>query len=205
MYNQAKSCVKHFGTLSDFFKCDVGLLQGEVLSPILFSLFLNDIEMYLQADANAGITLDQLSIYLLMFADDAVIFSETIEGLQESLNNLKQYCDKWNLSVNIDKTEIMVFRKGGVLSQNETWTFDSNEIEIVNNFNYLGVVLSSGGSYVKATNTLAGKALKAINSLMAITKEKEVPIDIMLSLFYSFVGPILNYGCEVWGFERQII
>ena len=202
MYNQAKSCVKHFGTLSDFFKCDVGLLQGEVLSPILFSLFLNDIEMYLQADANAGITLDQLSIYLLIFADDAVIFSETIEGLQESLNNLKQYCDKWNLSVNIDKTKIMVFRKGGVLSQNETWTFDNNEIEIVNNFNYLGVVLSSGGSYVKATNTLAGKALKAINSLMAITKEKEVPIDIMLSLFDSFVGPILNYGCEVWGFAR---
>ena len=88
MYNQAKSCVKHFGTLSDFFKCDVGLLQGEVLSPILFSLFLNDIEMYLQANANAGITLDQLSIYLLMFADDAVIFSETIEGLQESLNTV---------------------------------------------------------------------------------------------------------------------
>ena len=98
-----------------------------------------------------------------MFADDVVIFSETAEGLQESLNNLKQYCDKWNLSVNIEKTKIMVFRKGGVLSQNETWTFDNNEIEIVNNSNYLGVVLSSGGSYVKATNTLAGKALKAIN------------------------------------------
>ena len=70
------------------------MLQEEVLSPILFSLFLNYIEMYLQADANAGITQDQLSIYLLMFSDDAVIFSETIEGLQESLNNLKQYCDK---------------------------------------------------------------------------------------------------------------
>ena len=202
MYNQAKSCVKYFGTLSDFFKCDVGLLQGEVLLPILFSLFLNDIEMYLQAGANAGITLNQLSIYLLMFADDAVIFSETIEELQESLNNLKQYCDKWNLSVNIDKTKIVVFRKGEVLSQNETWTFDNNEIEIVNNFNYLGVVLSSGGSYVKATNTLAGKALKAINSLMAITKEKEVPIDIILSLFDSFVRPILNYGCEVWVLAR---
>ena len=66
----------------------------------------------------------------------------------------------------------------------------------------MGVVLSSGGSYVKATNTLAGKSLKAISSLMAMTKEKEVPIDIMFSLFDSFVGPILNYGCEVWGFAR---
>ena len=40
----------------------------------------------------------------------------------------------------------------------------NNEIEIVNNFNCLGLVLSSGGSYVKATNTFAGKSLKAINS-----------------------------------------
>ena len=37
---------------------------------------------------------------------------------------------------------------------------------------------------------------------MAVTKEKEVPIDIMFSLFDSFVGPISNYGCEVWGFAR---
>ena len=37
---------------------------------------------------------------------------------------------------------------------------------------------------------------------MAITKEKEVPIDIMFSLFDSFFDPILNYGCEVWGFAR---
>ena len=59
-----------------------------------------------------------MSIYLLLFADDAVIFSETIEGLQESLNNLAWYCDKWNLTVNIDKTKIMVFRKGAALNKN---------------------------------------------------------------------------------------
>ena len=74
MYSQAKSCVRHFGSLSDFFKCDVGLLQGEIISPILFSLFLADFETFLQIDADAGITLEQISIYLLMFADDAELF-----------------------------------------------------------------------------------------------------------------------------------
>ena len=67
------------------------MLQGEVLSPFLFSLFLNDLELYLQQDQNAGLTLEQLSIYLLLFADDAVLFSDTIEGLQFSLNNLESY------------------------------------------------------------------------------------------------------------------
>ena len=65
-----------------------------------------------------------------------------MEELQESLNNLKQYCNKWNLSVSSENNH-MDFRKGEALSRNATWTLDNNEIEIVNNFNYLGVVLSS--------------------------------------------------------------
>ena len=60
-------------TLSDFFRSDVGLMQGEVISPFLFSLFINDLEGHLQQNPNAPITLDQLSIYLLLFAHDAVI------------------------------------------------------------------------------------------------------------------------------------
>ena len=80
MYNSIKCCVKHLNNLSDFFECEMGLLQGEILSPILFSLFLNDIEMCFQENPNEGISIDQLSIYLLLFADDAVIMSETAEG-----------------------------------------------------------------------------------------------------------------------------
>ena len=51
------------------------------------------------------------------------------------------------------------------LSSKEKWTYAGEEIEIVSSFNYLGIVLSSGGAFIKATNTLAGKALKAMNSL----------------------------------------
>ena len=200
MYSEVKLQVKHMGSLSDLFSSKVGLLQGEITSPIMFSLFINDIEFNLQNGINAGITLDQLSIYLLLFADDAVIFSETIEGLQESLNNLESYCDKWNLTVNIDKTKIMVFRKGGALSKKCKWTYKEKEIEIVSNFNYLGIVMSSGGSLIPATNTLYGKATRAMNSLFCITKDMDVPINVMFKLFDAYVLSILNYNCEVWGF-----
>ena len=200
IYSDVKSCVKNFGSISEFFDSNVGLLQGEVISPFLFSLFINDLEIYLHENPNATISLDQLSLYLLLFADDAVIFSESVEGLQTSLDSLESYCKKWNLQVNISKTKIMVFRKGGNLRQNEKWTYAGENIEIVSNFNYLGIVLSSGGSFVKATNTLVGKALKAMHALLSITKEMQVPVKIMFNLFDSFVGSILNYSCEVWGF-----
>ena len=48
MYSEVKLCVKHLGSLSDFFSSDIGLFQGEITSPIMFSLFLNDIELHLQ-------------------------------------------------------------------------------------------------------------------------------------------------------------
>ena len=54
----------------------------------MFSIFLNDIEMQLAQGDNECITMKQLSVYLLLFADDAVIFSETPSGLQNLLITL---------------------------------------------------------------------------------------------------------------------
>ena len=61
----------------------------------------------------------------------------------------------WNLTVNIPKTKIVVFRKGGILSHHDHWFYSGQEIEIVNSFTYLGVVFSSGGSFMLNTKTLS--------------------------------------------------
>ena len=59
------------------------------MSPFLFSLFIDDIETHLQEGINDGINLEQLQLYLLLFADDAVLFSETREGLQNENVSVK--------------------------------------------------------------------------------------------------------------------
>ena len=169
LYNDVSLRVKCLTSLTDVFSCDIGLLQGEIMSPILFSLFLNDVEMQRSKGGNEGITIDQSSIYLLLFADDAVIFSETREGLQKSLDNFEIYCKKWNLTVNVEKTKVVVFRKGGILARNEIWSYNGQVIETVAAFNYLGIVLSSGGSFIQATKTLADKGIKAMHNLFDIT------------------------------------
>ena len=60
MYENIKLRVKHVSSLSDLFSCDVGLLQGEIISPFLFALFINDIELNLQENLNDGICVEQL-------------------------------------------------------------------------------------------------------------------------------------------------
>ena len=70
-----------------------GLLQREnnlIYNALFFS---NDIELHLHSYLNLGITIEQLSIYILLFADDAVILSETAECLHSSLDNLHSYCE----------------------------------------------------------------------------------------------------------------
>ena len=89
----------------------------------------------------------ELSLFLLMYADDIFIFSETITGLQTMLDTLYDYTSKWSLSVNINKTKIVVFRKGGVVHLNEKWYYNNQEIEIVDQFTYLGVLLNFNGKY----------------------------------------------------------
>ena len=115
MYEAIKLRVKCFNSLSDLYTCNVGLLQGEIMSPFLFSFFLAGIEAHVQENINDGIDLKQLQLYLLLFADVAVLFSETRECLQHNIDNLDTYCQKWNLTVNVEKTKIVVFRKGGAL------------------------------------------------------------------------------------------
>ena len=202
LYANIKLRVKCFNTLSDLYTGDVGLLQGEIMSPFLFSLFLDDIETHLQEGMNDGINLEQLQLYILLFADDAVLFSETREGLQNELNNLESYCKKWNLTVNVDKTKIVVFKKGGALGHRDHWFYGGQEVEIVNQFTYLGVVFSSGGSFMQNSKTLAGKALRAMHQLWQLLKEVEYPVHICFNLFDSLVASVLNYGSEIWGFMQ---
>jgi hypothetical protein len=114
---------------------------------------------------------------------------------------LFEYCTKWNITVNVDKTNIVIFHKGR-LKKGYNWVNNNNALEIVNNFNYLGIVMSSSGAFIQATNTLSAKALRAMKSLFTITKSLNVPVKIMFYLYDAYVALILNYGKEMWGFTK---
>ena len=74
----------------------MGLKQGYQLSPMLFSLFLNDMEYEL----NGGVYAAGQNIKILLFADDAVILALHPGTLQKMINIFQTYCETWNLTVN---------------------------------------------------------------------------------------------------------
>ena len=66
----------------------MGLKQGEVISPMLFSLFIEDLELFLQNDQRSGLSLDEITFILMLFADDMVILGKDRDDLQKSLDRL---------------------------------------------------------------------------------------------------------------------
>ena len=128
---------------------------------MLFSLYLNDIEEQFINLGLDGIDVDMFKIFVLLYADDIVIFANTQKQLQNSLDLLLEYCNKWKLTINVSKTKVMVFRKGGVLPRNLVFYYNGVVLEIVKEFKYLGIVFTSGGSFSEAQNTLARQAQKS--------------------------------------------
>lgn len=205
VYENIKSNVKYNNTISEDFSSHLGVRQGECLSPFLFSMYLNDLENEFIRKGADGFNIDMLKLYLLLYADDIVIFSETSVGLKKGLDILADYCDRWKLTVNTNKTKIMVFRKGGTLPKDINFSYNGKTIEIVKKFVYLGITFTTGGSFAETHKTLTGQALKAIFKLnQYLYNFTDLSPKHIIELFDKLVRPILTYGGQVWGFSKPI-
>jgi lipid II:glycine glycyltransferase (peptidoglycan interpeptide bridge formation enzyme) len=78
-----------------------------------------------------------------MYADDVILISETASGLQNCLNQLSKYCERWNLEINTSKSKAMIFNNRGRL-KTDVLKFNSSIIEnvIIRSYTYLGITLS---------------------------------------------------------------
>ena len=104
---------------------------------------------------------------MLLFPDDTVLISESLSELQLLLNKLASYCKKWNIFVNTDKTKAMLFKPSNRPLLFEVF-YDGTQLEIVNSFIYLGIGLSTNGSFYKAQKHLSEQASKALYSLNSL-------------------------------------
>lgn len=131
-------------------------------------MYINDIEDCFYINGVDGLDTGTLKLFLLLYADDITIFSETAEGLQKGLNILTDYCKTWKLTVNTAKSKIVVFRKGGQLPSNLRFSYDNSVIDIINSFSYLGLVFTPGGSFLMHKILLLAKLRKLFLSSTVI-------------------------------------
>ena len=207
MYSEIKSCVSAKNDISGFFISNIGVRQGENLSPILFSIYLNDLEGFLEQNRNFGIPVECLTeelyfflkIGVLLYADDTVFLAENENDLQICLDLFNEYCRIWKLKVNHSKTKVVIF--GARNTSRFSFKLGESFIEITENYKYLGIYFSKSGSFLSAKKNIVEQAKKAMHLLFVRVNNLNLPIDLQLKFFDNTVLPILTYACEVWGYE----
>ena len=161
MYSCTKSFVKACNNQSEPFVCNLGVRQGECLSPFLFAMYINDLDDEIIHKGVGGVDIGMLKLFILLHADDIVLLAENELDMQNYLDALYEYSMKWRLCVNIEKTKVMIFHKGGRLSNNLEFKYGKYPIEIVRRFSYL-CVFTTGGSFTDMQITLVGQAQKGM-------------------------------------------
>ena len=105
------------------------------------------------------------------------------------------------MSINVSKTKVIIFRRGGILSRNLSFTYHGQPLESVKSFKYLGTDFTAGGSFSEAQTILTGQAQKAIFKFNSyLYKFTSISPKHKLDPFDKLITPILNYSCEVWRF-----
>ena len=184
LYAGIKSSVSVQGGDSPFFACDCGVRQGENLSPVLFSIYLNDLESYLLHENLVGVTIDindndimiYMKLFTLLYADDTALMADSAKEMQNCINAFSSYCQEWKSNINTEKTKILIF---GTRKRSDI-QFKLNEdiIEIVNKYKYLGVYFSQSGSFLNARKHIVQQAKKAMSLLFTRINNLDLPLDL---------------------------
>jgi len=184
------------------FACNIGTRQGDLSSPIIFNLFINELCTYIRSKCRNGIfiTEDIPDIFCILFADDVANCADTANNLQCQLNHISDFCHNTGMEINLTKTEIIVFRNGGPLRGYESWHYNGQPIKTTSVYKYLGMLFTPTLSWSAAKSKLAAQARKAMFAI----KQYQLPYghflpSEMFKIFDAMVLPILVYGSQIWG------
>jgi Reverse transcriptase (RNA-dependent DNA polymerase) len=170
------------------FKIGRGVKQGCCLSPK---------KVFENLDwSQKGLNIDGKKLNELRFADDVIVFSKKKDELLTMMSQLFEESKKAGLNANIGKTKIMCN------TGEKNFTLNGKQIETVNEYKYLGSLVSFENHEMKEVNArIAG----AWRSFWALGKyfQSNMPVFYKKRLMDSCILPILTYGCQCWNFTEH--
>lgn len=174
-----------------------GVRQGCVLSPLLFSLYVADVDRYMEKRGIRGIKLGRDRIWSLAYADIVIVAKNRV-ALLDMLGTFRRFLKERGLILNAGKTK-MVFNKNEK-EKAEKWIWGGEKLEEVKAFKYLGFTFNRKGDVKDHIKALSTKAKLAANKVWSIG-ERICKDDFIRrgNLFAYLVRSVMEYGVEIWG------
>ena len=205
MYAKARMKIRTKSGSTRCYDVTEGVLQGELTSPLLFSIYISDIDdafKQLETLGIRGINIKHnVAIHVLAYADDLVILADCPTHLQAKLDKLSIYCAENGLKVNVAKTKILIFHNRHPSNPAKSkFIYNNEEIEIVPKFTYLGVTFCECGKFHKHVKNIKTKCAAATEAIISIIpKSKNVSWDAIQKLKNSHLMSIPGYAIEIYG------
>lgn len=180
------------------FQTRTGLKQGCPLSPLLFAIYINDIDVVMRNWQCGGIVVGGVKIFSLAYADDLVLLADRPSELKEMIRALNRYTERRGMKISATKSKVLKF--GGNLS-NEIWTCGAEPLKEVKSFVYLGFTFMSSGSMSGHVRAMASKGNKRTSTVWSVG-ERKFPDNFLIrkQMYQSLVLPAFSYGCEIFGY-----
>lgn len=201
IYENIEICIRKDDEYTGFVKPGLGLMQGDSLSALLFALYISDLNANLQSSGCPGVDVDAYNtLQYLAYADDLVFLSTTHFHAQRQLQILEKYNDKNKLELNVEKTKVLIFHKGRLRDKMYQFNYKQKQIEIVKNFNYLGIKFSSSGAISTMAKDIVDRSNKALGAVRTII-DKINTWEGKMKIYRTMITSILLYTVETWAFQ----
>ena len=203
------------GATSEAFPVISGVKQGCVLAPTLFAIFFSMLLQYAFKGCSDGVYIHtradgklfnitrlraktkiaKVLIRELLFADDAALTSHTEDGLQRLVCRLSNACKEFGLTISLKKTNVMAQDADSPPSV----TIDGYNLEVVENFTYLGSNISSSLSIDYEVNGRIAKAAAVMARLnQRVWNNPNLTEKTKLRVYQTCVLSSLLYSSETW-------
>ena len=196
MYKKTEYAIKLKHGYTHPIKSNLGLKQGCPLSPMLFNLYIDDID-HIFDDSCDPITIHDEKLNHFLYADDLVILSQSSAGLQISIDKAFEFAERKHLTISVSKSKTIIFNSVGRFIK-EYFNLNGKALEPVQSFCYLGFDIKCSGILSHAMNTLNDKGNKAMRPLLTAIRRFNIPLKTSIKLFHTYVSPILLYTTENW-------
>lgn len=203
IYEETEVTVRTQQGYTNSFKTTKGVRQGCVLSPLLFNLYIADIDKIMKDRNIGGVKIGKIRIWNLAYADDIVLLANNRDAMQDMMSVFRRFLKDIKLELSADKTKMIVVNRKRK-ERKEKWQWGGKEIEEVQEFKYLGFVLSNKGNYKEHMKELGGKGKRAARKIWGLG-EKICRNDFRRRwvLFKYLVQSVMAFGVEIWGWEER--
>ena len=207
LYKSGSASISYLGCTSEKFSLSQGVRQGSILSPHLYNIYTEKLLEEITSNTVVGTSINEIYTGIVAYADDVILMSTTLSGLQRLVNKCNSYGTENYIKLNPEKTEFLA--SGKAHNQRSVIYICNSMINLKTNLKHLGFIWDTNNKHIATLNNehireRITQCRTVANTLISSGIRYCHP-NTIIQLFNSLLIPKLTYGLELCNLSNKTI